>query len=100
MKTIKELDDLVNEMQVLIPDLKHLIEAWDVTSPVFKEYVEYLTIAGVLDGMLNWVEGLPSNLEEKYIFWSLAKIYRLDNKCWEGPLRHTINQLNERNNRG
>ena len=73
MKTIAELDEIVNELRLLIPNIKDLCLSWDETNKLYEEYVSYLKMSGVTIQTLGGKEGLGK--EENYIFWKLNSIY-------------------------
>ncbi|MCP3670753.1 MAG: hypothetical protein GY814_10040 [Gammaproteobacteria bacterium] len=73
MKTIAELDEIINELRLLIPNLKDLCGSWDDTSELYKEYISYLKVSGVTIPNLDLEDHLGK--EENYIFWKLSSIY-------------------------
>ncbi len=65
MKTIAESDEIVNELRLLIPNIKDLCGSWEDTSKLYEEYISYLKMSGVT----------PLGKEETYIYWKLHSIY-------------------------
>ena len=47
MKTISELDKIVNELMLLIPNIKNICDKWDDLSQIYEEYISYLEVSGV-----------------------------------------------------
>ncbi len=73
MKTIAELDEIVNELRLLIPSIKDLCLSWDETNKLYEEYVSYLKMSGVTIQTLGGKEGLGK--EENYIYWKLNSMH-------------------------
>ncbi len=65
MKTIAELDEIVNELRLLISNIKDLCVSWNDTSELYEEYISYLKMSGIT----------KLGKEETYIFWKLNSIY-------------------------
>jgi len=65
MKTIDELDEIINELRLLIPNIRDLCASWDDSSELYEEYISYLKMSGIT----------KLGKEENYIFWKLNSIY-------------------------